>query len=188
MNILFINACPRKDSRTKLLADYLLTKLNGTVRERNLATTELVPLTETTIAQRETLVRQGDFSHPLLALANEFATADCLVIAAPFWDLSFPALLKLYIEHINIVGVTFAYHANGRPYGLCKAQKLYYVTTAGGPLVNEAYGYGYVQALATNFYGIPSTYCIKAEHLDIDGANVEALLHQAKQAVDTSLL
>ena len=93
----------RQNSRTKRLADYLLRQLPGTVRERNLATTSLLPLSEETIAQRENLVRQGDFSHPLLALAAEFASAEYIVIAAPFWDLSFPALLKLYIEHINIL-------------------------------------------------------------------------------------
>ena len=185
MNNLFVNACPRKDSRTKLLADDLLRKLNGTVCGRNLAETALWPLTEQTLVQRENLVRQGNFSHPLLALAKEFATADCIVIAAPCWDLSFPALLKLYIEHINVVGVTFTYHADGRPYGLCKAKKLYYVTTAGGPIVNDAYGYGYIQALAKNFYGIPDTYCIKAENLDVDGANVASILLHAKQEIDT---
>lgn len=187
MNILFVNACPRQNSRTKLLADYLLTKLNETVHERNLATTELLPLTEKAIAQRENLVHRGDFDHPLLALAKEFAAADSIVIAAPFWDLSFPALLKLYIEHINIVGVTFAYHADGRPYGLCKAKKLYYVTTAGGPIINDAYGYGYVQALAQNFYAIADTYCVKAENLDVDGVNVEEILSHAKHDIDTLL-
>lgn len=188
MNILFINACPRKDSRTKLLADYLLNKLKGTVHERNLSTTTLLPLSEETLARQTFLSTKKDFTDPLFSLAKEFAAADSIVIAAPFWDLSFPALLKLYIEHINIVGITFAYHTDGRPYGLCQAKKLYYVTTAGGPIVNDAYGYGYVQALATNFYGIPATYCIKAENLDIDGANVENILRHAKQTVDTSLL
>ena len=52
MNILFVNACPRKNSRTQLLTKYLLSKLKGTVHERNLATTELLPLTEETIALR----------------------------------------------------------------------------------------------------------------------------------------
>ncbi len=185
MNILFVNACPRQNSRTKQLADYLLNKLNGTVLERDLATTALLPLTEKTIIQREHLVRQGDFDPPLLALAKEFAAADSIVIAAPFWDLSFPALLKLYIEHINIVGVTFAYHSDGRPYSLCKAKKLYYVTTSGGPIVNDVYGYGYVQALAQNFYAIADTYCVKAENLDVDGANVERILSHAKHDIDT---
>ena len=31
--ILFINACVREDSRTKALADYLLSKLSGAVTE-----------------------------------------------------------------------------------------------------------------------------------------------------------
>lgn len=185
MNILFVNACPRKDSRTKLLADYLLSKLKGTVQERNLSTTTLLPLSEETLTRRTDLIAKRDFADPLFAPAKEFAAADCLVIAAPFWDLSFPALLKLYIEHINIVGVTFAYQADGRPYGLCKAKKLYYVTTAGGPIVNEAYGYGYVQALAQNFYGVSDTYCIKAENLDVDGADIENVLQHAKQEIDT---
>ncbi len=185
MHILFINACPRQDSRTKLLADYLLHQLKGTVHERKLTQTSLSPLTEETLTQRGTLIDQGNFNHPLCTLAKEFAAANTLVIAAPFWDLSFPAILKLYIEHINIVGITFAYHADGRPYGLCKARKLYYVTTAGGPIVNDAYGYGYIQALAQNFYGIPHIYCIKAENLDIKNANVEDILRQAKKEIDS---
>ena len=184
MNILFVNACPRKDSRTKLLAEYLVSKLKGTVHERNLAQTSLLPLTEETLKRRTDLITKGDFANPLFAPAKEFAAADNIVMAAPFWDLSFPALLKLYIEHINIVGVTFAYHKDGRPYGLCKAKKFYYVTTAGGPIVNESYGYGYVQSLAKNFYAIPDTYCIKAENLDIDGADVKNILRRAKQNVD----
>lgn len=188
MSILFINACTRKDSCTKILADYLLSKLDGTVQERNLTKTTVLPLSEETLERRTLLANQGNFNSPLFQLAKEFAAADTIVIAAPFWDLSFPAVLKTYIENINIVGITFTYSQDGKPYGLCQAKKLYYVTTAGGPIINDVYGYGYVQALATNFYGIPSTYCIKAENLDIDGANVEALLHQAKQAVDTSLL
>ena len=185
MNILFVNACPRQNSRTKLLANYLLSKLKGPLYERNLANTELLPLTEDTLALRENFACRGDFVHPLFALAREFATADSIVIAAPFWDLSFPALLKLYIEHINVVGVTFAYHTDGRPYGLCKAKKLYYITTAGGPIVNDAYGYGYIQALAKNFYGIPNIYCIKAENLDVDGMNVENILCQTKHEIDS---
>ena len=31
-----------------------------------------------------------------------------IVVAAPFWDLSVPAVLKVYIENISADGVTFA--------------------------------------------------------------------------------
>ncbi len=187
MNILFINACPRKDSRTQILADYLLGKLNGTVQERNLTTTPLLPLSEETLNRRTALVGKKDFDHPLLQLAKDFASVDSIVIAAPFWDLSFPALLKTYIENINIVGITFAYSKEGKPYSLCKAKKLYYITTAGGPIMNDAYGYGYVKALAQQFYAIPEIHCIKAENLDVENADVAQILHETKRRIDALL-
>ena len=187
MNILFINACPRKNSNTKMLATYLLSKLRGNVRERDLTKTVIPPFTEEMVIQRSALINQGDFSNPLFALAKEFAAADTIVMAAPLWDLSFPSLLKIYMEHINAIGVTFGYQADGKPYGLCKAQKLYYVTTAGGPIFNDSYGYGYVRALAEQFYGIPNIYCLKAENLDVDGADVEHILLQTKRDIDNLL-
>ena len=187
MNILFINACPRKDSRTKMLADYLLTKFTGPVQERNLTKTAMLPLSEEMLARRTAWADKKDFKHRLFRLAQEFAAADMIVIAAPFWDLSFPALLKTYIENINVVGITFAYNKDGNPYGLCKAKKLYYVTSAGGPIVNDTYGYGYVKELAQKFYAIPEIYCIKAENLDVENADVKQIVHDTKRFIDALL-
>ena len=82
MNILFINACPRTHSNTKLLAKYLLSKLPGNVYERNLTKTALSPLTEQIVEQRTGLINKGNFGHPLFALAREFAAADKIVMAA----------------------------------------------------------------------------------------------------------
>lgn len=48
-------------------------------------------------------------------------------------DLSFPARLKIYLENIYVTGIVSKYDENGRPRGLCRAERLYYVTTAGGP-------------------------------------------------------
>ena len=185
MNTLSINACPRKDSRTKILADYLLTKFNSHVQERNLTKTTLLPLSEEMLEQRTVLTNKQDFNHHIFELAKEFATADSIVMAAPFWDLSFPALLKTYIEHINVIGITFAYNEDGNPYGLCKAKKLYYVTTAGGPIVSEAYGYGYIKELSQQFYAIPEIHCIKAENLDVENADVTQILQDTKHYIDT---
>ena len=85
-------------------------------------------------------------------------------------------MLKQYIEQINVVGLTFKYLDNGMPMGLCKAGRLYYVTTAGGPIVSDEYGFGYVRTIAEVFYGIKDIHYIKAEGLDIVGADVEAIL------------
>lgn len=99
-------------------------------------------------------------------------------------DLSFPAALKQYFEQINVLGITFVYTPEGTPKGLCRAKRLYYVTTAGGPIFSEEYGYGYVKALAQGFYGIEETKIFKAEGLDIVGANVEGILDVAKREIE----
>ena len=59
----------------------------------------------------------------MFSLAKEFAIADTIVIAAPYYDLSFPAMLKQYFEQINVLGVTFTYSDSGIPEGLCKARR-----------------------------------------------------------------
>ena len=185
--ILFINACVRASSRTRRLAEYLLRTLGETPEEVKLAETEFSPTDERFLALRDALTEKGDFSHPVFAQARQFAAADTIVIAAPYWDLSFPAVLKQYFERVNAVGVTFSYSPEGVPVGLCKAKRLYYVTTAGGPILSQEYGFGYVKALAEGFYHIPETHLIQAEGLDIVGADVEAILRQAERGIDRML-
>ena len=63
--------------------------------------------------------------------------------------------------------MTFEYTPEGIPQGLCKAQRLYYVMTAGGDYAPEEYGYGYIQALARGYFGITDFRLIKATGLDI---------------------
>ena len=94
----------------------------------------------------------------------------------------FPAVVKNYFEKITVNGLTFAYGANGVPYGLCKAKKLIYVTTSGGPIFNN-FGYDYVTALAKGFYGIAEVKCVKAQGLDIYGADVAKIMEEAKQSL-----
>ena len=59
---------------------------------------------------------------------------------------------------------------------LCKATELYYVTTAGGPY-DPTYSYGYIESLTKIFFGIPETYLVKAEMLDIEGNDAEETLN-----------
>ena len=177
--ILFVNACVRKDSRTKRLADCLISRLEGETEEVRLENVHFGISDERFISERDRLLSSGAYDHPMFSPARSFAAADLIVIAAPFWDLSFPAALKQYFEQINVTGITFRYTETGEPQGLCKAKKLYYVTTAGGRIYSDAYGYGYVKALAQQFYGIPETEMISAEGLDIIGADTEALLQDA---------
>ena len=58
------------------------------------------------------------------------------------------------------------------------------MTTAGGKIFADEYGYGYVKALAEGFYGIDEIRCFSAEGLDIYGADTELLLSDAKKRID----
>jgi len=185
--ILYINACVRAETRTGTLASYLLGKLDGSVRERRLSETDMPAPDERLLHLRDTLGARREYSHPIFALSREFAAADEIVIAAPFWDLSFPAALKRYLEQVTVPGLAFVYTQEGQPRGLCRARRLWYVTTAGGPILNDAYGFGYVRALAEGFYQIPEVRCVRAEGLDLPGADVPALLRGAEAEIDRML-
>ena len=150
---LYINCCVREESRTNRLARAVLQKLGGDITELKLYEENPKPLNRETLNKRTELIEQD-------------------------WDLSFPATLKTYIENIYVTGIVSEYDENGMPRGLCKAQELYYVTNAGGPYA-PTYSYGYIESLAKNFFGIPTTHLVKAEMLDMEGNDAEEIL-QAK--------
>ncbi len=181
--VLFINACVRKASRTKKLADKLLAKLDQPYEEVYLNDICFPVVDEEFLTRRDGLIAENAFEDPMFDEARKFAEAETIVIAAPYWDLSFPASLKQYIEQINVLGITFQYTDDGYPVGLCNAEKLFYVTTAGGCYVPEEFGFGYVRALAQNFYGIQDVRKIEAAGLDIDGADVDAIMEAAERSV-----
>ena len=183
--ILFVNACVRENSRTLDIAKIVLEKLNNAYTEVNLQKTDLKPLNRESLDIREKLILQDDFSDTMFSLAKDFAAADEIVIAAPYWDLAFPALLKIYLEQITVSGITFRY-AKGVPQGLCRAKRLIYVTTAGG-IIYDNFGFEYVKALAQKIYGIGEVLFFKAENLDIDGNDVNDILRRAKSDAEKTM-
>ena len=187
MNILYINACVRKDSRTNELAKYALGQLEGNFEEINLDFEKITPLYKEQLKLRDDLIKEKNHNHPMFKYAKQFANADFILISAPYWDLSFPAILKTYIENINVNGITFSYSEKGYPVSLCKSKKLIYITTAGGPIISDEFGFGYIKSLAENFYGIKEINYIKAEGLDIFGANIQEILEKAKKEIDEIL-
>lgn len=178
MSILFINACVRENSRTLVLAKNILSKMSGEVTEVNLNQENIVPLNRELLEKRENLISNKNMDDPMFYYAKQFAEADEILIAAPFWDLSFPGILKAYMEQITVSGITFEY-VSGRPHGLCKAKSLKYVTTSGGPIFAD-FGYEYIKALAKNFYGIGETKAYRAMNLDVNMIAAEDVLTKAE--------
>ena len=181
--ILFVNACARSSSRTYELAKSLLDRLAGEVCEVALYGEDIRPLDQAALESRNRNLEARNYDHPDFGYARQFAQADTIVIAAPYWDLLFPAVLRSYLEATSVTGITFAYSEQGVPYGLCKAKRLYYVTTAGGYMGENNFGFEYIKALAQKLYGLEEIRLLSAEGLDIFGANVEQIMHEAKQRI-----
>lgn len=177
--VLFINACVRAESRTLQLAKAQLARISDDYSEIKLVDVTFPKIDESFLTKRDSLIANKQFDDVLFVMARQFAAADTIVIAAPYWDLSFPAMVKQYLEFINVVGITFEYTDDGTPRGLCKANKLYYLMTAGGNFVPEDFGYGYVKTLCQSFYGIKDVELISATGLDVYGADVSLILNEA---------
>lgn len=182
--ILFVNACVRKESRTRRLAERLLKGREEEVREVRPTELNLPRANERFLRRRDALLAKGEVTDPLFTLAREFAAAEEIIIAAPYWDLSFPSALKAYLEQVTVSGVTFSYGEDGLPVSHCRAKRLVYVMTSGGPIIPPNHGYSYVRDLCGTFFGIRETKLFSAEMLDVYGADVEAILKRTEKQID----
>ncbi len=185
--LLFLDACIRDEgSRTKRLCDVYLeeflkkhpdTKVETLVLRKG----SVEPHTKEKLRLRDSLIRKKDFRHPMFDLAKQFKEADYVLIGSPYWDLSFAAILKVYIENIMMADLTFEATNTGF-IGLCKGKKLIYITTSGGFIADKNYGYDYLCGIA-DMLGIPDTECIKAEALDIEGFDAEKIVTKAIEEI-----
>ena len=107
---LFIDCCLRgKQSRTKELANAFFETFKGyDIETLVLENEDLRPLVGDFLNSRQELLDNGQLDHPRFRYAHQFSEADIIIVAAPFWDLSFPALFKIYIENISVDGITFS--------------------------------------------------------------------------------
>lgn len=188
--ILFVDCCIRgEESRTKELAGCLVDGLKdrpGIVFETvSLMECDLKPLGAGEVKLRNELAASGRFEDPFFDLTRQFASADAVIIAAPFWDFSFPSLLRVYLERMCVSGMTFHYNEKGETVGDCRASRMVYVTTRGGYTGVMPLGYpdlagAYMRALC-QMLGIERFDSLSAEGLDIYGNDAGAILKEAKE-------
>lgn len=185
--ILFVNSCVRDNSRTLRLAHTVLQCLDGNITEIKISEMGIKPLDKKSLELRTKMADAGDFSDTIFNYAHQFAQSDIVVIAAPYWDLSFPAVLKTYLEAISVCGITFKYNERGIPEGLCNIKKIIYVTTSGGSIGDFNMGYDYVKTLAEGLFNIGDIQFFSAENLDIYGNDVEAIMSKAQNTIKNIL-
>lgn len=183
--ILFVDSTMRKhgESRTYHLCSAYLDRFkkeaeNCEIITVNLWECMLMPNGRLDVELRDRLKASGNKRHELLDYAVEFASADMIVIGAPYWDLSFPSVLKVYLEKVCVADVAFRYTPDGAE-PMCKADRCVYITTAGGVIGDCDFGTDYIRGLCRSLFGIGQVDCIRAEMLDVDGMDVEAIMERA---------
>ena len=200
LNVLAINTSAKKDgsiSRT-LTADLLqaLEDRHGDVDvvERDLA--DGLPFIDAawveanftadedrTERHRQTLAESD-------ALVAELQSADLLVLGAPIYNFSIPAVLKAWIDMITRARLTFRYTENG-PEGLLTGKKALVVVPSGGVPVGSPVDFAtpYLKQ-ALSFIGITDVEFIGArgadrgdrEALDAARSRIAELVHLAPAA------
>lgn len=163
--LIFIDSCMREESRTKRIATPIIVELSKRYEVERIALegASYPAVDSKTLQDRN----NGIVPEHFVDLAKKVAAADRIVIAAPFWDMSFPAILKLFIENLSLFGVTF--NTDDKTcYGLCRCQKLLYITTRGmnistGDPLEQATPY--LKALSF-LWGLGEIVTISAQNLD----------------------
>ena len=180
--VLFINCCIRENSRTEKMARIILKEYTNSkfydFKETVLSEKDIKPLSEKDTILRDIDIKNQNFDSNKYELAKDFAAADKIFISAPFWDNSFPSLLKVYIEHICVVSLTLGYDQKGYPKKFCKADSLCYITTSGGFLPENP-------SVKIYFKELCDTFCIKnykfifAQALDIFPDKTDELIEKS---------
>jgi len=188
--LVFIDACFRgEESRTLAIAKPIVEYLSSRyeVETFHLPQMKMEPVDTEYLNKRN-----GGFVYDwALSAAKSIASADRIVIAAPFWDMSFPSALKVFFEHASLFNVTFT-DTGVRCAGLCKCEKLLYITTrgmdieTGSPLEQAT---PYLEALSY-LWGLGQIITVSAQNLDYStpeqiNEKIEAAIEQGLNIVKT---
>lgn len=183
-SLVYIDACMRKESRTRRIAKPIISKLSERYAITKFVLNEL-PLE----IIKEDLIQQrmhGNYDSQSLSWAKMIRDTDRIVIAAPFWDMSYPAALKNFLELCSIFNVTFK-SDDKTCYGNCKAEKLLYITTRGMDISTYdpfEQATPYLKALSW-LWGIGPMDVIATQNMDY--VSEDEIKRKVQQAIKTGL-
>ena len=163
--MIIIDSCMREESRTRVILDAAKEVLSARydIETIDVNATGLPPVTPEMLKERTS----GKVPEKTVALARKIASADRIVIAAPFWDMSFPAVLKAFFENMSLYNVTFTDDGTTCT-GLCKCRKVLYITTRGMDIPTGDFrdqGSSYLKALSS-LWGLGEVITVAAWNLD----------------------
>lgn len=182
--LVFIDSTMRSESRTRKIAGPLIAELS---KKYEIYTIRLdgedFPAVNSSILKDRD---NGIVPERYAEMARIIASADRIAISAPFWDMSFPSALKVFIENMSLFHITFDSDET-HCYGLCKCEKVLYVTTRGmnirtGDILEQATPY--LRALS-NLWGLGELYVVSAENMDY--STPEEIEIKIKDAIEEGL-
>jgi len=94
----------------------------------------------------------GNLPEDIRQEQTDVAWADLVIMAAPVWWYSIPAILKGYIDRVFSLGFAYKYTATG-PLGLLKGKKGLFITTSGANQQDAEYG-GMLKTLDRSLVGV----------------------------------
>lgn len=94
----------------------------------------------------------GNLPEDIKQEQDDVAWADLVIMVAPVWWYSVPAILKGYIDRVFSLGFAYKYTATG-PLGLLKGKKGLFVTTSGANKQDAEYG-GMMKSLDKSLGGV----------------------------------
>ncbi len=186
--VLYVKANPKKDgqSRTFKISDFFIEEYKKIHPEDEIQTLDLYKenINFLTLKDLDDIGSKKDGSigdSKVLKYAYEFAKADKYIFAAPMWNLSFPAILKAYIDYVSVSGITFKYTEKGAV-GLLENKKAVHIVSRGGYHEGTPYEMGdrYMKIIL-NFFGISDVKSIIIEGLDIQGINIDSKIKEEKE-------
>ena len=182
--IFYVDACLRTGSNTKKIADAIIAKLAERYEIETVRLSEnAFPVVNNDILNDRA---NGIVPDEYVEMAKKLADADRLVIAAPFWDMSFPSALKVFLENMSLFNVTFGSNEK-ECYGLCKAEKVLYITTRGmnintGDALEQATPY--IKAIG-KLWGLGELHVISAQNMDYSTEEQKA--EKVRNAIEEGL-
>lgn len=123
-------------------------------------------------------------------ILEQFLAADLIVFITPMWNLSYPTMLKAYIDNVIIAGRTFKYTAEG-PQGLLQGKRVVHIEARGGfysegPAQAFQFANSYLKAVM-GFIGITEYENIVVEGMNAVPDRAEELLENAKRVAEESV-
>ncbi len=186
INILRIDSSARRDgSETRALTDAFISRIGAiadtTVTHRDLAADlpDFVNETWVGAAFTDHNTRSDTQVAALIAsdaLVAELEAADVIVIGAPIYNFSIPAVLKAWIDMVARAKVTFRHTENG-PEGLLRNKQAYVMIAHGGTTIGSAQDFAspYLRHVL-GFIGIQDVEFFSAAEVKEDSRRLDAAL------------